>query len=195
MRKTLLTLPFLLLSFCSHANFFISHTKDSAYNNANNTNMPHKTPQTIYVESGNTGMLGSISYDRHLSKKPGGFGFKIGYATDFSRISGVPVGVYYLLGQRKNFLELGLGETYLAAKKEAEIAGLDYPEDYEMQTVLFFSMNDLPPGKTEFLHCFTIGYRLQPPTWGFCFRTGFTGFALNKNAGSGNFYISLGVAF
>lgn len=154
-----------------------------------------KTPQVVYIELGNTGTIGSISYDRHISRKPGGFGFRAGYATNFSKISGVPVVFYYLLGNRKRFFEVGLGETFLAAKKEPATPGVDYPEDYEIQPVVLFSMNDLPPGKNEFLSCFTVGYRVQPPGWGFCFRTGYTGYITNKNTGGGNFYLSLGVAF
>lgn len=68
---------------------------------------------TVFTELGGMGAsILSLHLEQRLGKKPSGFGFRAGAGLTFPAIT-IPVGVNYLLGRRKHFLELGLGSTLI----------------------------------------------------------------------------------
>lgn len=158
------------------------------------TNAPASTPQSIFAEVGGSGIIVSVNYDRRFSKTFSGLGFRVGVGSNFSgtsQITSVPVGINYLLGHTKNFLELGLAETPLFAKDYHTPASAGYVKNYSIQPI---AIVDMPEGTTTFVTCVDIGYRYQPVNNGFTFRVGLTGY-LYKHEGDGDLYVSLGYRF
>ena len=70
----------------------------------------------IFVELGGNGLLGSINYNRQISKKPG-LGIRAGVGSYGIGFPTIPVGVNYLIPLigKHSFLDLGLGATYTKA--------------------------------------------------------------------------------
>jgi hypothetical protein len=117
-----------------------------------------KASKNVYGEILGPGIL-SVNYDTRFTKKNNGLGMRIGFGYvpnfDESGLSGagaysIPAGLNYLIGKRKNFLELGAGASYFfeAGPKD----------DIELSSF--------------FLGYIWIGYKYQPLTNGFTFRAG-----------------------
>lgn len=116
-----------------------------------------KRAQNIYVELGAQGLLFSANYDTRFGKTRNGLGGRIGFGAlggDGATVVTIPVSLNYLLGDGKNFFEIGLGATYASL-------GVDDPD-------AFFGSGDTVIGTMAFM------YRLQPIDSGFSFRGGFT---------------------
>lgn len=117
--------------------------------NANN-----KRAQNIFVELGGQGLVFTANYDTRFSDKRNGIGGRIGIGAiggDDANVMTIPVSLNYLLGEGKNFFEIGLGATYANAS-------------------IFDSNGSSVFGTMSFM------YRLQPIKSGFSFRGGFTPF-------------------
>jgi hypothetical protein len=76
--------------------------------------------KVIYGEVGGPGLLGSINYDMRLTPQESGLGFRVGIGGVFIPVLvgsafALPVELNYLIGKdKKNYLELGAGFTYLS---------------------------------------------------------------------------------
>lgn len=108
--------------------------------------------QNVYVELLGQGLLFTANYDTRFSKKRNGLGGRIGIGaigSDGDNIVTIPVSLNYLLGEGKNFFEIGLGATYATASV------LDTNGSAVFGTMSFM-------------------YRLQPVKSGFNLRVGFT---------------------
>ncbi len=72
---------------------------------------------SVYIEIAGNGFLGSVNYERQLTKQPG-VGLRIGIGT-YSASSfqlTIPVGVNYLFDlNKRSFIDLGFGVTYTRA--------------------------------------------------------------------------------
>jgi hypothetical protein len=73
---------------------------------------------SIYIELGGNGFLGSINYERQITKSPG-LGFRLGigtYTANPFQLT-IPIGINYLfeLNNKISFLDLGFGVTYTKA--------------------------------------------------------------------------------
>lgn len=116
-----------------------------------------KRAQNVFVELLGQGLLFSANYDTRFSNKRNGIGGRagIGYiSADGSSIITVPVSLNYLLGNGKNFFEVGLGATYVGVESD--------------QIGLFDEDDSAVIGTMSFM------YRLQPVGSGFSFRGGLT---------------------
>ena len=113
--------------------------------------------KSIYAELGGPG-LASLNFDTRFSGKNGGLGGRIGIGGGL-QVSGtnyllVPAGINYLLGKDdKNFLELGLGITYVTPSDGSDNDRGDDVFDGTFGHLWF-------------------GYRLQPIDQGVTFRAG-----------------------
>lgn len=115
-----------------------------------------KRAQNVFVEIGAQGLLFTANYDTRFGKSRKGLGGRIGIgalSADGSTLVTVPVSLNYLLGDGKNFFEIGLGATYGKLSSDQDS---------------FFGSGDQVIGTMAFM------YRLQPETSGFSFRGGFT---------------------
>jgi|GEM_PF-925322 len=115
-----------------------------------------KRAQNVFAELGAQGLLFTANYDTRFGKRRNGIGGRIGIGAigvDETTLVTVPVSLNYLLGNGKNFFEIGLGATY---------GRLSSDEDS------FFGSGDEVIGTMAFM------YRLQPISSGFSFRGGFT---------------------
>lgn len=73
----------------------------------------------VYLELIGAGGGPSLNYDARFGNKENGLGYRVGIGGEFSFSSAfgtstafaVPVGINYLLGSRKHYLELGSGAT------------------------------------------------------------------------------------
>lgn len=126
---------FILLSFLTEAQ---SHVKN------------------VYAELGAPGFL-SANYDMRLSDSNKGLGFRVGVGTIFDVYTfgvTVPVGINYLIGMEKHFLELGAGVSYVYLPRVNQ----DQPFNFR---------------KESFLASYVFaGYRYQPSQKKFTFRAG-----------------------
>lgn len=119
-------------------------------NSENKVDANVKRAQNIFVELAGQGLIFSANYDTRFSNKRNGIGGRIGFGiigADGNNITTVPISLNYLLGEGKNFFEIGLGATYLSGEFFDESGG----------TVI---------GTMAFM------YRLQPVNSGFTFRGG-----------------------
>ncbi len=122
-------------------------------------NTATKRAQNIYVELGAQGLVFTANYDTRFGNRRDGIGGRIGIGAiggDGDSFVTVPVSLNYLLGDGKNFFEIGLGATY---------ASLGLNDDS------FFGN-----GGSTVLGTMAFMYRLQPVKSGFSFRGGFTPF-------------------
>jgi hypothetical protein len=119
----------------------------------------------FYGEAGGQGVFFSMNYDRRLMRTTQGLGLRIGVGYGVSvdpTYWTIPVGVYWLDGDRGNFFEAGAGATYVSlsnvpAGGKTTFGNTDW---YGNQKFLFATLN--------------IGYRRQPRTGHLNFRTGLT---------------------
>jgi len=70
--------------------------------------------QAVYLEVGGSGVSLSMNYDTRFTSKANGWGGRIGvgYLGDFFGGITVPLVINYLVGEKKDFLEIGAGATY-----------------------------------------------------------------------------------
>ncbi len=119
---------------------------------------PFKRAQNVFVELGGQGVLFSANYDTRFGARRNGLGGRVGIgylAVDGVNITNIPVSLNYLLGKEKNFFEIGLGATVLAAGSTNE-------------DILFEGNSSGVLGTMSFM------YRLQPVESGFSLRVGLT---------------------
>jgi len=110
--------------------------------------------QNVFVEIGGPGLLLSANYDTRLTAQRGGIGIRagLGYlSVDDVSLLTVPLQLNYLLGQDKQYFEVGLGGTYVNLTASSD-------------NFLFGNA----PG--QFIGTATFGYRYQPLNSGFSFR-------------------------
>ena len=72
----------------------------------------------IFLELGGLGIAYSVNYDGRFRKIENGFGIRVGLGGSSSGGSGyiaVPAQLNYLLGNNGQYLELGLGATYISS--------------------------------------------------------------------------------
>ena len=115
-----------------------------------------KRAQNVFVELGAQGLMFTANYDTRFGNRRDGLGGRIGagaFSVDGITLVTVPVSLNYLLGEGKNFFEIGAGVTYASLAAEADS---------------FFGTGDTFIGTMAFM------YRLQPLNSGFSFRGGFT---------------------
>ena len=82
------------------------------------SSIAQKTNNAVYLQIGGNGMLGSFNYERSLMKKiPLRAHVGIGIYGSREQNMTIPIGVNYLLklGQKGNFIDVGLGCTYTKA--------------------------------------------------------------------------------
>ena len=112
--------------------------------------------KNVYLELGGPGFI-SANYDARLSKSNNGLGVRagVGVISDL-QASGftLPVGLNYLVGKRKNFLEIGTGVSFVYLP----IINQDQPFNF--------------PGEKFLVAYGWLGYKFQPPDKGFTFRAG-----------------------
>lgn len=75
----------------------------------------HSGNNALSFEVGKTGLIYNVNFDHRFQKN--NFGFRLGMGSNFAKYlqaftSGA--GGYYLIGQEKNFLELGIDLNYLS---------------------------------------------------------------------------------
>ncbi|HSI76331.1 MAG TPA: hypothetical protein VK957_10560 [Lunatimonas sp.] len=76
----------------------------------------NEIPQSIFVEGLGSGIFYSFNYDSRFSTNSNGWGGRIGIgyiSADGDRIYTVPLVINYLLGKKRNFLEVGAGVTFI----------------------------------------------------------------------------------
>ena len=114
-----------------------------------------QSAKNVYVELGGPGFI-SANYDVRLSKSNNGLGVRagIGIISDL-QASGftIPIGLNYLVGKRKNFLEIGSGVSYVHLPSVNQ----DQPFNF--------------PGESFLVGYGWLGYKYQPLE-GFTFRAG-----------------------
>lgn len=128
------------------------------------SDMAIKRAQNIYVEFGAQGLLFSANYDTRFTKSRNGLGGRVGFgafSVDGLTVVTAPVSLNYLLGEGKNFFEIGLGATYISGSANSDFfdSGSSNNSTNSASTVI---------GTMAFM------YRLQPVNSGFSFRGGFT---------------------
>ena len=112
--------------------------------------------QGVFLEVGGASLVIGINYDTRFSNRRNGLGMRLGvgyFGLEDNNLITIPVMLNYLIGKRKNFLELGLGATYVSAK--FDFLGLSNKEEYE-----------------KIMAISVVGYRYQPLNTGFMFRVG-----------------------
>ena len=83
--------------------------------------------KSVYGELGGPGIFLSANYDTRLANSNKGLGVRAGVGTIFDQYSlsfTLPVGLNYLLGKEKNFLELGLAPLIFILLQKIRMAGL-----------------------------------------------------------------------
>jgi hypothetical protein len=81
----------------------------------NDTLKVHRA-QNINFEIGGSGFFYSINYDTRFSEQRGGLGGRVGFGIwtpGTQKFYTFPFQLSYLLGKKRNFLELGAGVTFL----------------------------------------------------------------------------------
>jgi hypothetical protein len=108
---------------------------------------------SIFLELGGNGVFYSVNCDTRFADTPNGLGMKIGGAVMYGDDAGyfVPASLNYLIGKRKNFLEIGGGGVGI-----------------------FYKDTSTPAGgtTTRVFPTATLVYRYQPIDNGFLFRIG-----------------------
>lgn len=120
----------------------------------------NEIPQSVFVEGLGSGIFYSFNYDTRFTPNSSGWGGRIGMgyiSAEGDRIYTVPLIINYLLGRKKNFLELGAGVTFVGL--------ID-------RTNTNFSSN-LVNVESGAVGTLSIGYRRVSPS-GFTFRAGLT---------------------
>ena len=141
-----------------------------------------KRAHNLYAELLGPGILLSVNYDLRFSNNRNGLGgrFGLGYASDDnSSLFTIPVQLNYLIGDKSNFFELGIGATYISF------------DDIENRSGSFFGFDDF---KTV-LGTTTIGYRYQPVKGGINFRGSWNPVFNSSGLYPAFFGLSLGYSF
>jgi hypothetical protein len=124
-----------------------------------------RSAKNIYLELGGPGFF-SANYDMRLSKSNDGLGVRVGVGiiSDL-QASGItlPVGLNYILGNRKNFLEIGGGASYV------NLPGVNQDQPFNF------------PGESFVVGYGWLGYKHQPADKGFTFRAGFCQYLRDLN--------------
>ncbi len=110
--------------------------------------------QNLFVEIGGPGLLFSANYDTRLTPHRDGIGIRAGlgyFSADDVSLLTVPLQLNYLLGQEKQYFEIGLGATYTSLRASSDN----------------FLFGNAP---AQFIGTATFGYRYQPLSSGFNFR-------------------------
>lgn len=126
---------------------FLLLTTTQTYAQKNNDDIPQPPARNIYGEIGGPGIL-SLNYDQRF-KGQKGLGFRVGAGGIGFLTSGVfaiPVGINYLSGSKRHYLELGAGASAITIT--------DGEDFFENSSSGFF-------GYVNF------GYRYQPEKNGF----------------------------
>nr|WP_294897404.1 hypothetical protein [uncultured Pedobacter sp.] len=124
-------------------------------------NVVAKRAQNIYVELGAQGLLFTANYDTRFSNKRNGIGGRIGVGAlnvDGLTVVTAPISLNYLLGEGKNFFEIGLGATFINGNSSSD----------------FFDNGGGNNSASTVIGTMAFMYRLQPVNSGFSFRGGFT---------------------
>lgn len=124
--------------------------------------------------------LYSINYDMRTAKgRRDGWGFRVGFErivsnltdtsgglTEISEIkfTAIPIVLNYLFGNKKDFLELGVGATYF--KFNGKSTGVASVETYQVET--------FKQSFGSIVGSFNVGYRHVPYKNGFMYRVAFT---------------------
>ncbi len=146
-----------------------------------------RSRNAIYLEAGGNGGYGSINYDRILRqnrrfKLSGHIGAGFTYKESFDKATPlIPVEVDVLIGEYKNFMELGLGYT----------AGWAY-QRYQSAEATNGTRAQYALRKEFVTYGFArLGYRYQPSQSGWLFRLGFTPIFLKTGQSVHGFGLSL----
>jgi hypothetical protein len=77
--------------------------------------------KSVFLELGGNGGLGSVNFDSRFNKSEKGFGYRAGFGfippTNSFGVSDpaiwtVPIGLNYLIGKSRHYLETGIGVTF-----------------------------------------------------------------------------------
>ncbi|MBC7654376.1 MAG: hypothetical protein H7098_07880 [Oligoflexus sp.] len=139
--------------------------------------VPEKRAQNVFVEILGQGLLFTANYDSRFSNKRNGLGGRIGFGGIGDGGSGfitIPVSLNYLLGEGRNFFEIGLGATYASLSTSNNNS-------------IFGNGGSTVVGTMAFM------YRLQPVNSGFAFRGGITPFF--TSTGFIPYYVGLSLGY
>src|SRR5215510_8051185 len=87
--------------------------------------MQAQANKSVFLEVGGNGVGFSLNFDSRFTKSEKGFGYRVGiglvpgvneYPINNSTAVIIPVGLNYLTGKTPNYLEAGIGATYVSAK-------------------------------------------------------------------------------
>jgi hypothetical protein len=136
---------------------------------------------TIYIEIGGQGIIGSLNYDKLFRvKKKVKTSFSCGLTTfgnytanNYDEYWGIPLSYNFLFGKRNSHLELGIGFTVFAEVYLDEYTYVTTP--YPLSPT-YFQGHGFYTNQVDFATYLTpkIGYRFQKPNGGFFFRVAFT---------------------
>ncbi len=148
-----------------------------------------RPPQTLFVDLGGPGIAYSANYDTRFYNQTDGLGGRIGIGYNFGgnvHTTTIPIGINYLAGnyKRGHFFEAGFNETLILANFDKSY--------YDYDTGIFSTDNS--GHQTLLLTSFIFGYRSQPITGGFCFRTGIMPYLI-QNKSNLSIYLSFGFNF
>jgi hypothetical protein len=93
---------------------YVAKAQDAAV--AKNDMLKVRKAQNINLEIGGPGFFYSINYDTRFSEQRGGFGARLGFGIwtpNTQKFYTFPFQINYLIGGKRNFLELGAGVTFL----------------------------------------------------------------------------------
>lgn len=137
--------------------------------------------EAIYLEGLGAGIFYSFNYDWRFKDQAKGLGAKagLGYtAIDGVSVATIPIAVNYLIGKKRNFLELGLGTTVILLSSNNSTAATSDPR--VSGTGLMFNG--------------IVGYRRVSKS-GFLLRAGLTPFFTSDTEDLLSPQISIGYAF
>lgn len=144
--------------------------------------LAQRSAKNVYVELG--GITIAAIYDTRISNSNKGLGARAGLGLVIDRHSAryvLPVGLNYLAGSRKNFLELGAGVMYVYFREASRDSWFNFTKENFL----------LPYG--------WIGYKYQPLQKGFTFRAGLCQYWQDLNLepilGITNLYPSLSLGY
>ncbi|MDO9551282.1 MULTISPECIES: hypothetical protein [Rhodonellum] len=137
--------------------------------------------EAVFLEGLGSGILYSFNYDWRFKDQANGLGAKVGLgytAIDGYSVTTLPFAVNYLVGRKRNFLELGLGATVL----------------FLSRTNSTFTSSDPRLTASGLLFNGIIGYRRVAQS-GFLLRAGLTPFFSSDPAQLLAPQVSIGYAF
>lgn len=135
----------------------------------------------IFLEGLGSGIFYSFNYDWRFKDQSKGLGAKIGLGytgIDGFKLATIPIGFNYLLGKKRNFLELGFGTTVILLSRTNSTAATTDPRISGTGLML----NGI------------IGYRTVSKT-GFLLRAGLTPFFYSDHTELITPQVSIGYAF